>query len=220
MRAADLFKESINTYQQRIKPPYKGHRDYLTLAVTLFLLIAVPVTVITVLQSRDTGSRAAGETRAHRVARITQQLKTEVANLKKNPSLRASVVTQFADLAKQRKADLKSLFASDPKTAAKMVLSDDALTSLRDFPQLPIEKKITLEGTFKPPQKNSLSPQIASSSGAFDLYSNLPLPSLTKGRPIQITGYLLDSKILVVAKPLNDMDSTFKIGATKGNKIK
>jgi chitodextrinase len=53
MRANDLFKQ----YQKKINPPYKKE-DLFVVALTLFLLIAIPLTVITAVTNRDTRSRA------------------------------------------------------------------------------------------------------------------------------------------------------------------
>src|SRR3990172_4326385 len=63
MRAADLLvKKPIRAYRRSINPPYQPS-DLLTIAATIFILLVIPLTVITVLQSREPRSRAAGPVR-------------------------------------------------------------------------------------------------------------------------------------------------------------
>jgi hypothetical protein len=53
MRAADLFQQ----YRKTINPPY-SRKDLLTIGTTLFILVVIPLTIITTTTSRDTRSRA------------------------------------------------------------------------------------------------------------------------------------------------------------------
>ena len=55
MRAADLFRK----YRQSINPPY-SRKDLVTIGLTIFVLIAIPLTVLLALQARELRSRAAG----------------------------------------------------------------------------------------------------------------------------------------------------------------
>ena len=56
MRAADLLRQ----YRKSLNPPY-GVNDWVILAVTLFLLLVLPLTVVTTQQARDIGSKAKQE---------------------------------------------------------------------------------------------------------------------------------------------------------------
>jgi thermitase len=58
MRAADLFKEPIKHYRESINPPYSP-KDLLTIGLTIFILIVIPLTVISVNQAREPAGRAA-----------------------------------------------------------------------------------------------------------------------------------------------------------------
>ncbi len=58
MNAADLFKQSVKNYRKTINPPYTSPKEYLIIGVTLFLLLTIPVTIISVFQARDLGSKA------------------------------------------------------------------------------------------------------------------------------------------------------------------
>ena len=56
MRAADLLRQ----YRKSLNPPY-GVNDWVVLALTLFLLLVLPLTVVTTQQARDIGSKAKQE---------------------------------------------------------------------------------------------------------------------------------------------------------------
>jgi hypothetical protein len=53
MRASDLFRN----YRESINPPY-SRKDFLTIGITFFLLLVIPLTTIIVLQAREPRSRA------------------------------------------------------------------------------------------------------------------------------------------------------------------
>jgi beta propeller repeat protein len=85
MRAADLFQQSVEQiqkpveqYRSSINPPYKTH-DFLTLATSLFLLLALPITVIASLQVREPGAAAATrEEGLLRTGKVTEFVSNEL----------------------------------------------------------------------------------------------------------------------------------------------
>ncbi len=57
MNAIDLFQKPVRKYRKSINPPYTK-KDLLVVGLTLFLLLAIPLTVISIYQSREIHSRA------------------------------------------------------------------------------------------------------------------------------------------------------------------
>ena len=57
MRAADLFNYSIRKYRQAINPPY-ARVDFIAIGTTIFLLLIIPLTVISATSSRQLRGRA------------------------------------------------------------------------------------------------------------------------------------------------------------------
>jgi|GEM_PF-1757508 len=62
MRAADLSQNPIiEECRKSINPPYT-RKDFLTIAVTVFILLAIPITVVSILTMREPRGRAAQST--------------------------------------------------------------------------------------------------------------------------------------------------------------
>src|SRR3990172_1407038 len=60
MRAFDLFvKAPVAGYRKSINPPYRK-RDVISIGATLFILAAIPLTVLTVMNSREVRKQAGG----------------------------------------------------------------------------------------------------------------------------------------------------------------
>jgi len=59
MRAADLLLEPVKKYRESINPPYK-RKDLISIVGTVFILLAIPLTVFVAVKVRPWGPRAAG----------------------------------------------------------------------------------------------------------------------------------------------------------------
>lgn len=116
MRASDLFEKPaapVRKYRTSINPPYK-RKDYLTLAVTLFLLLAIPLTVIVATQARDIRKSAEGPSeqappQPQEIEFVSNEIlirvkKSSDENIKSKPKPEDTGIASLNDINKTQKA--------------------------------------------------------------------------------------------------------------------
>lgn len=135
MRASELFAKPVNNlqkpirqYRNSINAPYK-HHDFLTLAVTLFLLLAVPMTVIIAMQARDVRKSAAGpeesEVKKQEIEFVSNEILIKVKKgadnkIKSKPKPNDTGIASLNNLNKSQKATkFEKSFKTNKKTKNK-----------------------------------------------------------------------------------------------------
>ncbi|OGY23210.1 MAG: hypothetical protein A2172_02415 [Candidatus Woykebacteria bacterium RBG_13_40_15] len=169
MRAADLFQK----YRKSINPPYDP-RDLISLFLTVFLLITIPLTVISILQTREPTSKAVAnpsgqqivqkvycsaeplesfserpdknraKVAASKLASVTVDLTQKQQEFKKDGSVKAA--KELQSLLQERKSDLVETMRQNPDQALNSLLSDQERSNFAPLAQNCLERSATIEG--------------------------------------------------------------------------
>ena len=204
------FKNLLTQYRKNINPPY-SRKDYPVMGLTLLVLLFAAAFVFNLpnrfrneqTKQSEAKSGANIEDKVTSARLASEQFIAAGRALKDDSKRRDNVYARLVPIAAARKENLLSLFEKDPRIAAQVILPDDTLQTLSVLPNIAVEKKVTLEGTFSvfhrhfPDEHSEFQPQIISGSETLNLYTNGRLPNIKPGDKISLTGYKLDQKIFL-----------------------
>ena len=204
MKAADLIKQ----YRENINPPY-GRKDAISVSGTLFLLIAIPLTVILATQAREPTSRAQ-ETVKSQMAGAAEEAQNENLRLlqlnsqlaQAAPAQKGKILAGMKSVATIRKSRLKALLDKNPKEAERMLLPKEITATLPAELQSSLEQPVTAKGTLEilaiddfPKKEADNEYFLRTAAERFSLYPTGDF-KIKAGTDIKISGTALDDKIV------------------------
>ena len=214
MRAADLFKQDnldqidafVKRYRKSINPPY-SNRNLLIIFVTLVILIALPLTVLSVKEVRSPLPRAQTPKTQ---TKLDQLRKQTLAVLKLNQKLEKPTDKKVAkenllSLIKKRKQTSLDLIETDPASFLRIALSPKLRDSISKEGQKDIEKYTIIEGEIEHLIADDFDRKIAKefyflktkAGKRFSLYFADEGPNLLSGSKVRVRGFALGNRVAV-----------------------
>jgi M6 family metalloprotease-like protein len=204
MRASDLFEESIKKSRRFINPPYSIKEIYI-LVGTLIVLLAIPLTVISINQARDPGSRAVGEGKAAKISRLTKTLNDLSADYV--TSKKSSLVPKMHSTARERKQLLLEVIETKPATVLNNALSKKVRDKLPPKVQKLTEEQVDLKGTLEVLHEDDFENQksrefhfLSVGKKKYSLHTSDQFPHLLSSSKVRVIGIKLDDKIAFTTK--------------------
>jgi len=202
MRAADLVK----IYRKTINPPYKT-KDLATIAATLFVFIAIPLTVILVQQSREPTGRAQSPfdqvSEQEEVKKLTETLLIEQSRLEKmDKTTKETITAKLKNISKTRKVKMLYLIEKNPRAALKLAIPKKTKTTFPAQVQKDIEEPVDLKGTLEILHEDDFENKkskdyyyLKTPTQRFSLHTSDQHPSLLSSSKVRVIGIKLDDKI-------------------------
>jgi len=205
VRAADLFQK----YRISINPPYK-RKDLIAVGVTIFILLVIPLTVISVQQTRELRSRAQQVAKPQIVSEIemgqNESLKLIRLNAqlaKADPSQKEKIIDEMTIVSASRKKRMESLAQKNPEEVLKMSFPQHILAAFPPETQKNLEQRTTVAGDLEVLATDNFTQGNAkvdyflkSGQERFSLHSTKDLKQFKSGDKIEISGLKLDEKII------------------------
>lgn len=216
MRATDLLKQ----YREGINPPYSARkRDFVAILGTLFILLAVPLTVILINQAREPKSKAQNtlveskeslvKVQTLEILRLNQELKKSLNN--------SILKDQIGEMAKKRRINFATLIEENPNRALEIALPSNIIKSFPADVQDSFESNLTLEGPLEVLIADDFDKKISktyysinSGGQKYSIFSTQADSSLLSGTVVEVTGTTLDGKMAV-------SEENFKVKSKKNN---
>jgi hypothetical protein len=202
MRAADLFRQ----YRKTINPPYST-RNLFIIFVTLFILIALPLTVLSVREARSPRSKAQTPKTQSKLEVLKKQT---LAALNLNQKLEKSTDKKktkkdLLSLVKQRKQSSLALIEEDSVSFLRIALSPKLRALFPKKEQENIEKYTTLEGEIEHLIADDFEREVAkklyflntNAGKRLSLYFADEGPDLLSGSKVKVKGFVLGKKVAV-----------------------
>lgn len=204
MKAADLIKQ----YRENINPPY-SRKDVISVSGTLFLLIAIPLTVILATQARESTSQAQEAVKPQTAGAVEEVQNENLKLLQLNsqlvqaaPAQKGKILAGMKSVATVRKSRLKVLLDKNSKEAERMLLPKEISVTLPAELQSSLEQPVTANGTLEILAIDDFSKKEAANKyflrTAAERFSLYPTGDfkIKAGTDLKISGTALDDKIV------------------------
>ncbi len=147
MRAADLLAQ----YRKKVNPPYKI-RNLIVVLGTLFLLLALPLTVYLINQSRSPASRAQPQQSTDIKAVRSETLKLMKLNssfVKAKDNRKQDILNEMVAVSSSRKERMKSIIKMNPEETLKLSFPRKVRSGFPSQVQKNLEQEISAEGVLE-----------------------------------------------------------------------
>ncbi len=200
MRAADLLAQ----YRKKVNPPYKI-RDLIVVLGTLFLLVALPLTVYLTNQSRSPASRAQPQQAPGIKAVKSETLKLMKLNskfVKAKDNKKQDILNEMAAVSSSRKKGMQSIIKTNPEEVLKLSFPRKVRSGFPTQVQKNLEQEISVAGVLEllvlddfKNKKSKTEYFLRADKKRFTLYPTKTL-SVTSGSKIKVAGMKIGNSIV------------------------